>query len=42
MFRYHPQFLEKEAIGIEPDLWVYPRFARERVVKWIGNNHDDL
>ncbi|WP_078579402.1 S41 family peptidase [Salipaludibacillus agaradhaerens] len=42
MFRYHPQFLEKEAIGIEPDLWVYPRFARERVVKWIDNNNDDL
>ncbi|UJW58816.1 hypothetical protein HXZ66_16005 [Bacillus sp. A116_S68] len=42
MLRFHPQFLEKEAIGIEPDLWVYPRFARERVVKWIENNHDDL
>ncbi|UTR15753.1 S41 family peptidase [Salipaludibacillus sp. LMS25] len=41
MLRYHPQFLEKEAVGIEPDLWVYPRFARERIVKWI-DNHDGL
>ncbi|WP_158282251.1 S41 family peptidase [Salipaludibacillus keqinensis] len=38
-FSYHPRLMEKEGVGIEPDLWIYPRFAKNRVIAWIENHY---
>jgi len=39
VFSYNHDMNEKEAVGIEPDIWVHPRFAKARVISWIENHY---
>ncbi|UCZ53455.1 hypothetical protein LGQ02_01245 [Bacillus shivajii] len=40
-FNYSPDLLEKEAIGIQPDFWVRPEQAEQRVLSFIKQHTKD-
>ncbi|MBU9722883.1 MULTISPECIES: S41 family peptidase [Bacillaceae] len=42
VFMYEPDLVHKEAIGIEPDLWVDPEKVEERVIKLIHSEKRHL
>ncbi|WP_096201735.1 S41 family peptidase [Bacillus sp. FJAT-45350] len=37
-FNYNPDLLEKEAVGIQPDIWVHPEKAEQRILTFIKEN----
>ena len=37
-FNYSPDLLEKEGVGIQPDIWVRPDRVEQRVIEFIKNN----
>ncbi|WP_456276718.1 S41 family peptidase [Bacillus sp. AK128] len=37
-FNYHPDLIKIEAVGIQPDLWVRPEVAEQRILAFIKNN----
>ncbi|UCZ53926.1 hypothetical protein LGQ02_03845 [Bacillus shivajii] len=39
-FNYHPEHMKKEGIGLEPDLWINPENAEERIKNFINIHFD--
>ncbi|MDX5475628.1 MAG: hypothetical protein LPK00_08815 [Bacillaceae bacterium] len=37
-FNYNPDLLEKEGVGIQPDIWIRPDRAEQRVINFILKN----